>query len=363
MGPENIIKVSQDDEISMKEIILRIQYLYKYLLKRWPIFVLAIILGGLLGVMYGYTKKPAYKAEIMFVLEESQSGNGLGGYTSLAGQFGIDLAGASGGGVFASSNLLALMKSRSMIQKALLTPVVIDSTKITLAELYIRINNLRDQWVDSKLLASVSFPLGLKPEEFSLAQNAAMKLFHGAITTKDLKIEKPDKETGIISVKVISTHEIFSQQFAEALIKEVSNFYIETKTRKSAANVAILQHQTDSVKRALNSSITGVAVSSDANPNPNLALQVLRTPSQRKQFDVQINQAILTQLIQNLEVAKVSLRKEMPLIQIIDRPIMPLEVVEFSLYKGFFLGAFLAFFLTSFYILFREILRSIMASK
>lgn len=45
----------------------------------------------------------------------------------------------------------------------------------------------------------------------------------------------------------------------------------------------------------------------------------------KRQVDVRANTAILTQLVANLEMAKVTLRKETPLIQIIYRPIMLLE--------------------------------------
>lgn len=51
---------------------------------------------------------------------------------------------------------------------------------------------------------------------------------------------------------------------------------------------------------------------------------MLRVPSQKRQGEMQINQAILTQLVQNLDIAKISLRTETPLIQIIDRPVLPL---------------------------------------
>jgi hypothetical protein len=112
--------------------------------------------------------------------------------------------------------------------------------------------------------------------------------------------------------------------FSEVLAKEVSTFYIETKTKKSAENLAILQFQTDSIKQRLNFSMAGAATAIDENPNPNLAKLVLRVPSQRNQGEVQINQAILTQLVQNLEMAKMSLRTETPLIQVIDRPVLPL---------------------------------------
>jgi uncharacterized protein involved in exopolysaccharide biosynthesis len=45
---------------------------------------------------------------------------------------------------------------------------------------------------------------------------------------------------------------------------------------------------------------------------------------------VQANTAILTQLVANLEMAKVTLRKETPLVQIIDAPILPLKKEKVS---------------------------------
>jgi hypothetical protein len=69
----------------------------------------------------------------------------------------------------------------------------------------------------------------------------------------------------------MSENELFSKHFAEILAKEVSEFYVETKTKKSANNIRILEHQTDSIRRSLNSSMIGAASSADANPNPNMA--------------------------------------------------------------------------------------------
>ncbi len=53
-------------------------------------------------------------------------------------------------------------------------------------------------------------------------------------------------------------------------------------------------------------------------------MNVRRAPSAKRQVDVQANKAILTELVKQTELAKVTLRKETPLIQIIDRPILPL---------------------------------------
>jgi uncharacterized protein involved in exopolysaccharide biosynthesis len=125
----------------------------------------------------------------------------------------------------------------------------------------------------------------------------------------------------------------------------VSKFYVETKTKKSTTNVAILQYQTDSVRNQLNRAISGVAQSNDAIPNLNSARQVLRSSGQQRQIDVQANTAILTELVKNLELSKLSLRKETPLIQVIDKPILPLPVEKFGKVKGVLLGGFLAGFL------------------
>jgi uncharacterized protein involved in exopolysaccharide biosynthesis len=68
--------------------------------------------------------------------------------------------------------------------------------------------------------------------------------------------------------------------------------------------------------------------------------------SQRKLVDVQTNQAILIELVKNQEVTKMSLRKETPLIQVIDRPILPLLQVRHSKFKYLILGSFLFGFTT-----------------
>jgi uncharacterized protein involved in exopolysaccharide biosynthesis len=108
----------------------------------------------------------------------------------------------------------------------------------------------------------------------------------------------------------------------------------------------ILERQTDSIRRELNAAITGVAVANDNTFNLNPALNVRRAPSARRQVDVQANTAILTELVKQSELAKVTLRKETPLIQVIDRPILPLKKEKFGKAKGIVMGGLLAGFLT-----------------
>jgi hypothetical protein len=145
------------------------------------------------------------------------------------------------------------------------------------------------------------------------------------------------------------------------LLKETSDFYIETKSKKSRLNVDILQHQADSIRAELNGAINGVAAASDNVYNLNPAYNVKKTPGTRRQIDVQANTAILTQLVAQLELSKVSLRKETPLVQIIDRPILPLEKEKVSRLKSLVTGGFLAGFLSALYLIFSRLYRKLLS--
>lgn len=88
-------------------------------------------------------------------------------------------------------------------------------------------------------------------------------------------------------------------------------------------------------------------------------MNVRRAPSARRQVDVQANTAILTELVKQTELAKVTLRKETPLIQVIDRPIFPLLKESFGKAKGILLGGILAGFLMVLGLVFRKILNNL----
>ncbi|OIQ67921.1 hypothetical protein GALL_504970 [mine drainage metagenome] len=122
----------------------------------------------------------------------------------------------------------------------------------------------------------------------------------------------------------------------------------------------ILQRQTDSVRAELNAAITGVAAANDNTFNVNPVQSVHKTPAAKRQIDVQANTAILTQLVANLEMAKVALLKETPLIQVIDKPILPLQKEKISKLKSLIFGGLLGGFLMVLILVFRRVWKGIM---
>lgn len=340
-------------EITLKELAIKSNEWVSYLRSKWLIILIGCVIGIVLGYLYASYKKPKYVAASTFALEDANGGGSLGQMAGLASMVGIEIGSSGNGGVFQGDNLIELYKSRTMIQQSLLSEADFDGKKQLLIDRYLDFNNLKAKWPQHPNLKNINFRVN-KDARLSRAQDSILGEVVKEIGKNNLVVTKPDKKLSILKVQVTSKDELFSKAFDDEIVKNVNEFYVQTKTKKSLQNVAILQHQTDSVKRALNGALAGMASLTDANPNANPARQILKVPSQRRQVDAQANTAILTELVKNLEMSKVSQRKEMPLIQMIDAPVLPLTKLATTKTQGMVSGFFLAGFLMSILLLVRR---------
>lgn len=347
-----------NDEISMKEIFEQVNEWYNYLLSKWRIILLCSLFGVILGLTYSFIKKPIYTATLSFAIEDDKGAGGLGGAAGLASTLGLNIDNGSGG-VFSGANLSELFRSRVMVEKTLLSPIKSNGKVITLAEMYIENNEWRKKWEGDSKLTKLRFVPNADRTKFSRVQDSILGVMYNNLSEADLKVGQKDKETSIITIDINSTNEEFAVYFCETLAKQVSKFYVATKSKKARINMSILERQTDSIRNELNGAITGVAIANDNTFNLNPALNVRRTPSARRQVDVQANTAILTELIKQAELAKVTLRKDMPLIQVIDRPIVPLPKNQLGKLKGIILGGFVGGFLIVAFLILQRILKNL----
>ncbi|WPV02341.1 lipopolysaccharide biosynthesis protein [Mucilaginibacter sp. cycad4] len=341
------------DEISIKDFIHKVRATCSYLKSKWVTILTLSILGAAIGLSYSIFKKSLYTASTTFVLDDGNKSGGLSQYAGLAAMAGIDIGGASGSsGIFQGDNILELYTSRSMIKKTFLSEGVFNGKKQLLIDRYIEFNKLRNYWKEKDKINNISF--AGNPDNFNRTQDSIISTLAILFNKQILTVSKPDKKASIIRVDVTSTDELFAQSFNLKLVETVNEFYLQTKTKKSNQNIQILQHQADSVRKVLNSSIYGVASAIDAAPNANPSLQILRAPSQRKQVDVQASSAIYGEIVKNLELSKMSLRQETPLIQTIDTPVLPLLVTKTSKLIASIIGLFLGAFFISFWIVVKK---------
>ena len=367
MNSENINSSvsTESDEISLKELILKIREWWTYLLSKWFVILLCGLIGGGLGFAYAFSKNAVYTATTTFVLEDEKGSGGLGGLAGLASMAGVDL-GSSGGGIFQGDNILALYRSRTMLMRTLLTPIKKDGKTELLVENYIGFNKLREKWLKQPQLAKVQFSINDLEDNVKLAKPSRLRDSILSIIIKDLNanylsVSKPDKKSSIIQVDVKSENEFFAKSFNDELVRNVNEFYINTKTKKTLHNVQILQHKADSVRAVMNGAIfTAVAVG-DATPNLNPTRQIQRVaPVQKAQFSAETNKAILAEMVKNLEMTKMALLKETPLIQMVDHPVFPLGKEKLGILKGVVLGAFLLVFIILFYLILLKIFKEAM---
>lgn len=352
-------KYDRQEEISLKDLILSVVEYLAYLYSKWLYVLCFAICGALAGLGYAFTKKPQYLAITTFVLEEN-AGNGSGSLGSslsgLASIAGVDLA--NGGGIFQGDNIFELYKSRRMVQKTLLTTITYEGRRQLLIDRYIEFNGIRRIWDANENLKGLQFN---NSSSFSRLQDSVLSIIVADVTKNYLNVVKLDKKLSIIKAEVKSPDEFFSKAFNEEIVRNVNDFYIQTKTKKSLKNILILQQKTDSVRNIMNSAInTSVAVS-DATPNLNPTRQIQRVaPVQRSQFSAEANKTVLTELIKNLELSKMSLLRETPLIQVIDEPVFPLNKIGSGKLKGLVIGGVLGGFICCLMLIARRLVKNVL---
>lgn len=333
--------MTQKDVINFHELVYKFQDTYFFLRKKWIIIVLFTLFGVGLGLYYAITRKPKFEASLSFVIEGESGGNGL---ANLANTFGLGRTGGAGQSVFTSANILDLLKTRKLVEKTLLQPSHFDINK-SFADLVIDFMGLKEEWGENPKLKNIQFKPNSNPKKLSLNQNEVLQNLHSVIVLNNLKVEIKNPDNTIIYIDVKSENEEFTRYFPEELIKVVSEYYIEAKTRKAKENYLVLKRQTDSVRVELNNAISGVAYANDNTFLLNPAFNVKRVPSAHKEVSVQANQAILTELVKNLEISRMNLLNETPFIEIIDTPTSPINPMKIGKFKGMFLGGIIGVFL------------------
>lgn len=325
---------NKSTEISIKEIILKSKEIWQFLWSKWVIILITGLLGGAIGLTFSFLIKPKYTARLTFAVANDKS-NPLGAYSGLASMAGIDLGGG-GSDLFSSDNIMELMKSKRMIESTLLSPIEVDGENMTLIERYITFKKLHKSWNKKSYLSNIHYEIKCDPSKFSRVQDSIIGTIYDDLIKNSISVGKPDRKLSMIESKITTTDEVFSKEFLEALIVNVSDFYIETKTKRLKQNVDILQGRADSLSNILTSSTLSIASLTDQNLNA--ARAMVNAGRARKQIDLQVAGAVYTEVVKNLELAKVTLQKETPLIQVVDNPVYPLEKEKLKKLVGLVLG-------------------------
>lgn len=327
--PEN--SMAPSDEISLKELIQKLQGIIAYLWGHKGKLALMAVLGGALGFGYAhFFKKVTYTSRLTFVVEEKSAGGG--NLMGLASQFGLDLGGG-GGSMFSSDNLILLLRSQKILESALLEPLPALNN-----------NHLLNAYISQHYAKGLKegkvklFDLAKNRGDFNRAEDSTLAVVVAHVQ-KITAVSKLDKKASIIDLQLTDTNEEWAFLMSKLIIEKATDMYLDLKTGKTSRTVGMLENKVDSVKSALDGMMSAAAVETDQNQA--LVRMQARVPAAKKQMQIQMLTAMYGELVKNLELTRFTLDREEPVIQIIDAPSMPLKKAGQGRLLSAVLGSFL----------------------
>ncbi|NBT09177.1 MAG: hypothetical protein EBS98_10310 [Chitinophagia bacterium] len=334
----------------LKAVILRF---LNYFISQYKLILYITLITSALGLVYGKLQPSTYKATSTFIVED-KSGKGGGGLSGLASQFGIDVGGLTGGGagLFDGDNILEIIKSRAIVEKVLLTKMEepASSKGQTIADYYIQIENLAPAFESKNInVKSLNFAGLTEGVKHTVQQDSILYILFSRIN-KDLNVEKKNKKSTIITLEVVSGDQVFSKVFAEQVLKQTSDLYIDIKTGNLSRSINKIQQKADS----LQNSLTGIyqksfqAENATKLYNVNSSLRINTSQSEIAARDKTVSSTLYAEVVKNLETLKLSLINQTPVIQVLDTPKFPLfdqrTPARYFLLIGFAVGIVLSFF-------------------
>jgi len=339
-----------NDEIQLKDILIKLTDYKTYLFsKKFRIITISAFFF-VLGIVFAISSDEKYTAELTFVVEDQQQGGGaLGAMSGMASQFGFDIGGSSSS-AFSQNNILEFLKSRGVVEATLMQNRKVNKTDDLLIEHYLYLNKIKDTWEKNKDLNPVSFH-GILTQDNDSVSGDVWK----SIIEDELVVELQSDAANIINLSYTSVNDEFSKMFVEALIEQMSKMYISHQTAQTNNTLDFLSSRADSVFMELEIAEEKFAKVKDINQ------RIVKASGRLKELQlmrrVEVLNAMYLEIVKNLEISKITLLNQTPIIQIIDKPILPLQIEKKSMAVLGLLGAFLGGFLSLVFFIFRKLFK------
>ena len=333
--------MKNNDEASFKGIIVTISD-YKNELKKRLLIILAVaIIFSLIGFGFSRSQEDQYNAVISFIVEDQSEGSNLSTISGMANMIGIDMGGSATSS-FNQQNIIELLKSRKIIERTLNNTCKIEGKSDLLINHYIHINNM----------ITDSSTINLSSNNYN---DSITSIVWFRIINKNMEILFQNDESNIINLSFESLDAELAKNFTEIVIDEISEMYIDYQTEKSRNTLDNLQSRSDSIFKSLKRSEINFAKVKDNN------MRVMTASGRLEELqymrEVEILQAVYLELRKNIELSHMSVLNETPLIQIVDKPVLPLENINRSNLFWIVIFTFLGVFTICFIIILRKLVR------
>ncbi|WP_254411700.1 hypothetical protein [Dyadobacter diqingensis] len=350
----NTTNQAAEEQITPREVILKVIEAKNALVKSWKAILLFIVLG--VGIGYAmdlYLIKPnSYEATIVFNMGGGTSGNDMGNMAALFGMGG----GATDANIFTGENFFYFVKSRPVLERALMKEIDVRGKKILMANFFIDSSGIKDEeWEGRPDVQGFHFT---EKNPDSLKAQSRVVLNELVLKAKGLtEIGTLERKSSFISLTTTVQNESLAALWAKTLLKTVEEVYTEKQTRKSLTTLKLLERRADSLAFILGKSEHRLAKEMD------YSTQLIVPEAKISVNKLERNNTFLQQLyyeaIGNAEKMRVSLVKEAPLFTLIEDVKIPLDLKSESK-KRAKIGALVGLMLALIYVYIKSIYRAIL---
>ena len=302
----------QFNNLSFKEWVNILLDVFFYWCRKWYLLVLAAVFSGAIGYLYKPAVKESYTATFSFVLSTETKSSGVSG---IASQFGLEVGTGGSENIFSGDNIIELFKSRKMVSYSLMHKI--DNSDVNLLT-----------YITKKLYSAAAkevLPYPDNVDQFTVKQKAIFEKI-ASMVTGSFSVFKKDKKLIFYLISATSPYDDIAYYVARHMLDQTSQFFIETKTKVATRSLELLQKEADSLSNLLGKMFQSTAAMNDRSFNINPSILSQRAGAQLYQAKSSALAAAYTEVMRNLEIAKINIQKETPLFQVIDEPVLPLAV-------------------------------------
>ncbi len=352
----------QDDEITLKDLILKIRSFRRELWRKkiWILLIATLSALGFLGK--AWLEDTTYTAGLSFMVAENGSSEQRRPMTP----YGMDF------GRVENNKITELARSGRIIHEILLKKVAVGKKYDFIANHIIDIYDLQKEWAEEPFvpeyehlhLEGFYFTNDSIPS-FTPREYRALNVVHELIAGNRLLGEKGvltisyNDDTDIFRLNVEMLDETLSMRVLEAVFEELKGFYIEETIGRPERTFNMLVSQADSMKQVLIKKERQLAYIEDRDRNLTSNISGLSKSQIRR--DLLLIEDEYGEVLRNKKSLEVLLSNERPDFQVIDRTFIPVKN-EPSMVKSILIGSFLGLFLGGLYFISKKIIREAMAS-
>jgi hypothetical protein len=329
----------EENEITLKDVILTFQEYFKYLLKKTFYIAIPVLLFGGYMAYSNFTTPATFKADRKFFVEGQGSGSSLGNLGGLLGSIGIRQGKAN------PYQILEVGESKLLTTDVLLEKVG-DANEF-LANMIIDEYKLDETWAESN-----ENYLGFRFTHDSIAgfsnlENSALNRL--IVRTVSTKKEEPlrklslDEDRGYYALNTQTLNPELSLIIDEVTYEKVRYYFEEKVLESYKTNRDILKVKADSVNVLLKAKIFELANFLDSNRGASTYRASVKSGLLQKEIDAY--SSAYQEITKSFEMADFTLKNQKPTFMLIDRPFPPLganlPVWWMGLIRGGILGAML----------------------